>query len=218
MAVFDLEMSLPILRGQLPAEADIRIVEGVADWDDLRATLNAEGWDDVQTIIIDSATQAEELAAGWVLKHIPNDKGCHVDRLEEYGYGKQFGYMYDTFLTLLSDLDRHVRQGRNVILTAHDCTMQVPNPAGPDWLRYEPRLQSPPSGKNSTRLRVREWADHVLFLTFDIEVQKDGKAHGSGTRTLYPVEQPWFMAKSRSAETAIPVQKNDRTVWAQIIS
>ena len=29
-----------------------------------------------------------------------------------------------------------------------------PNPAGEDWLRYEPRLQSPNSGKASIRLRV----------------------------------------------------------------
>ena len=107
--------------------------------------------------------------------------------------------MFDTFLPLLADLDRHARAGRNVVLVCHDCTSTVPNPAGEDWLRYEPRLQSPNSGKASIRLRVREWADHVLFVGYDVSVGKDGKGRGAGTRTLYSAEVPHCMAKSRAS-------------------
>jgi len=216
VAIFDLELSIPVLRPQLPAEADIRVVAGVETWQEFREALHASGWDGIGTIVVDSVTKAEELAAAWVLANVPTEKGKKAERLEDYGWGKQFGHIYDTFLCLLGDLDQHVRAGRNVILIAHDCTTQVPNPAGPDWLRYEPRLQSPSSGKNSIRLRVREWADHVLFLAFDVEV-RDGKAQGTGTRTLCPVELPHFMAKSRTASTAIEVNKNDPSIWSQII-
>jgi len=216
VAIFDLETSLPVLRPQLPEELDLRIVAGVESWQDLRGALHADGWQDVGTIVIDSVTRAEELCAAWVLANVPLDNGRRAERLEDYGWGKQFGHIYDTFLALLGDLDRHVRAGRHVILIAHDCTTEVPNPAGPNWLRYEPRLQSPTSGKNSIRLRVREWADHVLFLGYDVDVQ-DGKGKGTGTRTLYPVELPHCMAKSRTCETAQAVAKNDPTLWQPII-
>jgi hypothetical protein len=124
--------------------------------------------------------------------------------------------VFDTFLPLLADLDTHVRAGRNVMLICHDCTCNVPNPAGEDWLRYEPRLQSPTSGKASIRLRVREWADHVLFMGYDVAVNKDGKGQGSGTKTLYTSELPHFMAKSRTTQEPIIVS-NVSEVWSNII-
>ncbi len=216
VAVFDLERSLPVLRPQLPDELDLRVVDGVETWRDLRAALRAGGWEDIRTVVIDSATRAEELAAAWVIENVPTDNGRKAERLEDYGWGKQFTHIYETFLALLGDLDGHVRAGRHVVLIAHDCTTEVPNPAGPNWLRYEPRLQSPGSGKSSVRLRVREWADHVLFLGYDVDVE-DGKGKGTGTRTLYPVELPHCMAKSRTCDQACGVGRNDPAVWQRFV-
>jgi len=184
--------------------------------DDMMDALKAPGWDRVKTIVIDSLTKAEELAIESTLKWIPHEKGHKCQRLEDYGYGKGFSHVFDTFLPLLNLLDSHTHAGRHVILICHDCTTNVPNPAGEDWLRYEPRLQSPTSGKASIRLRVREWADHVLFLGYDVAVDKDGKGQGSGTRTLYPVELPHCMAKSRTCGEAIPL--NGSNVWNHIIT
>ena len=73
------------------------------------------------------------------------------------------------------------------------------------------------SGKASIRLRVREWADHVLFMGYDMDVNKDGKAKGSGTKTIYTSELPHFMAKSRTCQSAIPVGDDGKAVWAEII-
>jgi len=106
VAIFDLETSLPVLRPQLPEELDLRIVAGVETWQDLRGALHADGWQDVGTIVIDSVTRAEELCAAWVLANVPLDNGRRAERLEDYGWGKQFGHIYDTFLALLGDLDR----------------------------------------------------------------------------------------------------------------
>jgi len=218
VAIFDLELSMPILRPQIPAEADIRIVAGAATWQQLRDALSADGWGDIKTLVIDSVTKAEELALAHVLATIPIDEKRKASRIEDYSYGKGYTHLYETFLTLLGDLDRHVRAGRNVILIAHDCTTEVPNPTGADWLRYEPRLQSPASGKNSVRLRVREWADHVLFLGFDLgDVEKGKMATGFTSRTLYPVELPHCMAKSRTCCESQVVTKNNPAVWSNII-
>ena len=207
VASFDLDDSLAVLR-----PAHTQRIAGVNTWDDLRATLNGDGWDPVRTVVIDSATRAEELAVAWTIANVPHEKGNRISRIEDYGYGKGYQHVYETFLTLLGDLDRHVRAGRNVILICHDCTTTVPNPQGEDWTRYEPRLQSPTSGKASIRLRVREWVDHVFFLGYDVDV-KDGKGRGSGTRTLWPVEMPHCMAKSRRLADPIPVELDSTAVW-----
>jgi len=220
VAFFDLDDSLPRLRSSFVESGlnlDIRPVEGITGWQDMRNALHAQGWEAVKTIEVASATRAEELAVAHTLAPEPHEKKeIKIRRIEDYGFGKGYQHVYDTFLTLLGDLDQHTRAGRNVILICHDCTNTVPNPSGDDWLRYEPRLQCPASGKAAIRLRVREWADHVLFLGYDIDVQ-EGKGKGSGTRTIYPCELPHCMAKSRTLADAVPLAKFDPSLWSKLL-
>ena len=213
VAVFDLDESLPRLKSQL---THLPGVVTAATWVDLRGALQSQGWDEVKTIVIDTVTRAEDLCIAHTLATVPHEKGHKVSKLEDYGYGKGYQFVFETFLPLLGDLDRHCRAGRHVILIAHDCTHNVPNPSGEDWLRYEPKLQDPPSGKASIRLRVKEWADHLLFLGYDTVVTKEGKGLGSGTRTLWPAELPHCMAKSRTTQTPIAITTGE-TVWGEII-
>lgn len=219
VAFFDLDDSLPRLKAQLRDSGlglDLRPVTGISTWAQMRDALHAPGWDEIKTLVIDSATKAEELGADHTVATVPHEKGNRVQRIEDYGFGKGYVHVYDTFLTLLGDLDQHTRAGRNVILICHDCTSNVPNPDGEDWIRYEPRLQSPASGKSSIRLRVREWADHVLFVGYDVAV-KDRKGKGSGTRTIYPSELPHCMAKSRTISEPLPLTKYDQTLWQSLL-
>ncbi len=219
VAIFDFDDSLPRIAGSLAG--DIRVIDGVETWQAMRDALASPGWDEIRTIIIDTLTRAEELAVAHTLATVPSDgKNNYVKRTEDYPYGKGYQYIYDTFLPLLSDLDAHVKRGRNVILVAHDCTTNVPNPGGADWLRYEPRLQSPPSGKGSIRLRVREWVDHLLYIGYDVAVSSDGKGVGRGTRTAYTRETPTCMAKRRKETDiadSIPVAPGSVDVWDQLM-
>ena len=220
VAVIDLDDSLPILLPSLGG-LDIRRVAGVSTWQEIRDVLRSPGWDEIKTIVIDSATKAEELALDWTLKNVKHEKdGVIIRRIEDYGFGKGYQHLYETFLTLLGDLDAHVRAGRNVVLIMHDCTASVPNPRGEDWIRYEPRLQNPSSGKASVRLRLREWLDHLLFIGYDVECtrQMDGKARGQGSRTLYPREMPWCMAKSRTLAEPLELVQFDTTLWTQLFA
>jgi hypothetical protein len=216
----DLDDSLPILRPLL-GELDIRRVAGITGWQDIRDALHSDGWDDVRTIVIDSVTKAEELALEWTLRNVKHEKeGVVIRRIEDYGFGKGYQHLYETFLVLLGDLDRHVRAGRNVVLICHDCTATVPNPKGEDYIRWEPRLQNPSSGKASVRLRVREWLDHLLYMGYDVECAKhhNGKAQGHGTRTIYPQEMPWCMAKSRTLAEQIELVHFDTTLWSKLLA
>ncbi len=213
IAFFDLDESL----GKLGIVDDnVKPVDGIETWKDLIDALQAPGWDSIKSIVIDTATRAEELCVNYTLATVKNDKGSTVNSIEGYGYGKGFQHVFEVWLTLLSVLDKHCRAGRHVVLVCHDCTSNVPNPMGDDWLRYEPRLQSPSSGKASIRLRVREWADHVLYIGYDIDVDEDGKGRGVGTRTMYPCELPHCMAKSRTTAEPISIEEGV-DVWETII-
>lgn len=191
-------------------------VEGIDSWSSLRACLQSSALDSYGTIVLDSATRAEEWAIGHTLATINNEKGDRVKSVEGYGFGKGYQYVYETFLLLLQDIDAQVRNGRSVILIAHDCTANVPNPGGEDFIRFEPHLQAPKSGKASIRERVFQWADHVLFLGYDVAV-KEGKGRGAGTRTIYPAEMPTHRAKSRTlADPVVYSGANDGAIWTSI--
>ncbi|MEN6535018.1 MAG: ATP-binding protein [Bryobacteraceae bacterium] len=209
VAVVDADDSLAVLGAQ------VKVVP-VNNYGDLRLALRAPIWDGIRTIVLDSATAIEEWVIAWTLANVPHEKGHSIKRIEDYGFGKGLQHIYDSFMPLLADLDTHVKAGRNVVLVMHDCTTTVPNPTGDDYLRYEPRLQSPNSGKNSIRLRVREWLDHLIFIGYDIAA-KDKKATGSGSRTFWPTEQAHCMAKSRRIADSMEYVQGDDTLWRALM-
>jgi len=195
---------------------DAQRVEGIESFNDLRGCLQSSLFDGYQTIVLDSATKAEELAVAYTLATVTTDKGQRASSVEAYGFGKGYQHVYDSFLLLLSDLDSQVRRGRNVIVIAHDCVVDVPNPVGENFIRYEPHLQGPKSGKASIRNRVVQWADHVLYVGYDV-ASVDGKGIGTGTRTIWPFERPDHIAKSRSVGEELPFNDpTDGTIWSMI--
>ena len=218
IAFIDLDDSLPVLKPRLDAQGigtRLAMVDGVTDWGALLAALNADGWDEIKTIVVDTATRAEKMCEDWIVATVPNEKGAKVANIEGYGFGKGYVIKEREFSKLLAVLDRHARAGRNVVLICHDCVSNVPNPDGDDWLRSEPRLQNPQGGKASIRAAVKEWCDHLLFIGYDVAAEK-GKAKGSGTRTMYTAERPHCMAKSRTTTDAIPLA-DGAFDWGQIL-
>lgn len=196
---------------------DVERVSDVATWEDLRSVVHdAALLAPYGAIVIDSGTKAEELCMAWVLANVKDQQGNKVERVEDYGYGKGYSHIYETFLALLGDLDAVTRSGKHVVVICHDCTANVPNPAGEDWLQYQPRLQNPPKG--SIRHRVKEWADHLLFVGYDVATNKDGKGIGSGTRTIYPTEMPTHWAKSRRLANVIPYADGSAELWNQLLN
>lgn len=193
-------------------------VDDVLTWQDLRDALSDDGlWTGIDAIVIDDLSKAEELATNWVVQNVKHEKKEKPIRsIEDYGFGKGYTHVYEAFLTLLSDLDRHVRAGRHVVCICHECTANVPNPGGEDWIRYEPRLQSPPSGKSSIRHRVKEWCDHLLFIGYDTAVNESGKAIGGGSRTIYPQEMPTHWAKSRCLTEPIIYDDGSSELWVKL--
>lgn len=209
-AFIDLDKSLGKLSGQY-VNHDVDVLD-VASWQELCDYLSADGWDGYNNIVIDTMTMAEQLAVDHTLATVPNGNNV-AKSIEDYGYGKGYGFVFESFIKLLPILDKHTLAGRNVILICHDCQRTVANPAGDDFLRFEPRLQDPASGKASIRLRLREWCDHVLFVTYDISVDaKSKKASGAGLRSVYTADQTWCMAKSRKTSQTFSLD-NPADFW-----
>jgi hypothetical protein len=184
-------------------------------WDEARSVLHdMDLIRQYKAIVFDSFTKGEELAVAWTKANIQTEKGKYVRRLEDYGFGKGFTHVFETFLTLLGDLDAIARMGIHVIATCHDVVETVPNPDGENFLQYQPRLQSPPkTGK--IREKVREWCDHLLYIELDKFVE-DGKATGSGSRTIYCTSAPTHWAKTRCLTEPVPYPKGDYTIWNKI--
>jgi hypothetical protein len=196
-------------------ELNIRRVTGINTWNDLRAFVRDGDFSDVQTLVIDNGTAAEELCRQHVIAYVKGGKNQTINSIEDYGYGKGGTFLVEEWRKLLGDLDVHRRANRNVVLIAHERIGKVPNPSGEDFIRYEPRLYS---DKNASVMHVtKEWCNHVLFISYDV-VASDGKAKGSGTRTIYSAETATFMAKSRTLDsTPIPFQRGDGSVWNKLI-
>lgn len=191
---------------------DIANGERIESWSELRGILHDDRLlEPFGAVIVDSLTKAEEFSVKHTLETIPLEGGGFTDHIEGYGYGKGYANNYSTFLNLLGDLDAVHRRGKHIVAICHDCTANVPNPYGEDWIRYEPRLQNSP--KASIRHRVREWCDHLLFVGYDVAVNKDGKGKGAGTRTIYPTEMPTHMAKSRSLSKTVIYQDGNPELW-----
>lgn len=197
---------------------DVDRIEGIGSWDELRGVLHDEPiWNGFGAVVIDDLTKAEELAVRWTIENVPHEKKEKAIRsIEDYGFGKGLTHTYETFLTILADLDAHIRAGRQVVCIAHECTASVPNPGGVDFIRYEPRLQSPASGKNSVRHRVKEWCDHMFFIGYDTFVNESGKAQGGGSRTIFPAEMPTHWAKSRCMSEPIVYERGSCELWKSL--
>jgi len=183
-------------------------------WEELRWSVQ-NTVSDYDAFVIDSLTKAEEMAIRYVLENVRHKDNKPIRSIEDYGWGKGYIHAYEEFLKLLQDIDNQVRRGVAFIGICHDCVSNVPNPGGDEYIRYEPRLQASKLG--SIRHRVKEFCDHLLYIGFDINVV-GGKAEGSGTRTIHPVEQPTHWAKSRKLRNSVKYEEGDSKIWKQIFA
>lgn len=198
---------------------DVQRINDIQYWEELLAVLRDDSlMSQYGAIVIDSFTKAQELDESWVIRNIKHskDKSKVIKSLADYGFGEDATFVYETFLQLLGELDNQVRKGRHVVGICHDCTANVPNPEGEDFIRYEPRLLSPKSGKNSIRHRCKEWADHLFYIGYDVSVSDEGKATGAGTRCIYSTERPTYWAKSRSLSDQIVYTDGSAELWHQL--
>jgi hypothetical protein len=197
----DLDGSASHIRNPITGEP-LRVVQGIEDFADLRDALNQSSlWPKGGTVVLDTATKVcEELAPAFVLA-TQTIKGQRVDSFRKFGWDGD-RYVLDVMRALLTDLDSHVRNGRNVILLCQQGQGTVSNSEGADFQRDEPALQH---RKDCSVLETyKQWANHVLRIGYaDVNVlAEDGKRGKAAltsdtTRIIYTGGALHFAAKTR---------------------
>lgn len=119
-----------------------------------------------------------------------------VTSVEDMPYGKGFSAALDEWRILLARLERlRAVKKMHVIMLAHAWIKPFKNPAGDDFDRYEMKLHAKAAGL------LKEWADVVLFATFETHTHKNKqqqvKGIDTGARIMHTQRRAAWDAKNR---------------------
>lgn len=143
------------------------------------------------TLVIDTIDRAESL----LVTRLCEESGC--TSIESYGggYGKGYTALQERFTKdFLMRLDRVIAKGVNVVLLAHAMMRKLESPDNPPYDRWELKVSK------KVAPAVKEWADILLFMNYDVTVIKEGnqmQAKGAGKRMMHANHMPTYDAKNR---------------------
>lgn len=197
----------------------LRAVPGLETFEDVRAALQSEVFDGCKSIVIDTVTELQAWAIPATFRRVPSGQGQVAATIEDYGWNKGYRHWYDTMRLILGDCDRHVREGRNIIMLAQVRSGKRSNPAGEDYLCDAPALYY--SREVSIVDAYMEWADHVLRLDLaNLTVDKQRKVSSTNERAVYVHPEAHFLAKSRTVSPDYAVVEfkspQDDSIWRLI--
>lgn len=223
-AFINLEGSAEILKGRMeqiaPERLDhIHIVDfdftedAAQDYDNLCATIEADGYDGMNTIVIDSWTVVQKLMKAYVFKH-EQYKGKPCTSTEDYGYSTFPIYAFKHYTRLQNALLAHIRAGRDVVVIAHAVDETIPDAALNDMKQWQFDAFMMKSGKESIRHDMYNTADQVWFMS-NGTLAGDKKKATSGARMVYLVGTGVIWAKSRtySGDPAVLVPDGESIPW-----
>lgn len=168
---------------------------GRASWEAVAGALQllAGGVGDlagVETLVVDTINALEGLCA----VHVAGSAG----ELEAYGggYNKGAKRVAELWRGFLADIDRmQARRAVNVLLIGHAKRLTTKNPGGAEWNRWGLALF--PEVADLTT----QWADEVLFATWEIAKADPRKKHApglaTGRRVVHTSTGPGWEGKNR---------------------
>jgi hypothetical protein len=175
-------------------------VPGIETFDDIRAALQSDVFDDHQTINIDTLTASQEWGLQYTYRTVKGPQNTTAKNIEDYGYSKGYRHLQDTMHLLQADLDKWVRRGKNVLLLCQSATMKE-RTEGADYLKDGPDLSHNSMG--SVRNDFIAWADHVFRINWEsATVTKDRKIAPVRGRLIQTHPDASFHAKSRGSALA----------------
>lgn len=192
----DKSLLLPIEEGW--GKLDVERLPLVTTFAEYGAAISALRQDkhEYKILALDSLDWLEPLVWQETLRRYPRPG---VDTIEGYGYGKGFFHACEIWREVLGDL-KALRDERNmaIVVIAHSEIKTFNDPTQESYDRFQIKLN-----KQASAL-VFEWADAVLFASFDTKIKREErrgqiitKGTSSGKRRLYCEERPAFQAKNR---------------------
>lgn len=144
-----------------------------------------------ETVVLDSVDWLEDFVNHELLKEYTE---------KELAYGREALYAEQKLGEVLTAFNLlRLKRNMSIVVIAHSEIRRFDSPLTEPYDRYQPKL----SGRNSSLLQ--EWADAVLFATYDIVVKSEDvgfnrkvrRGESSGDRIIYTQERPGFYAKNR---------------------
>jgi len=212
--------------GADPGGSKIRNLDGtplnwipsIETFQDVRDVFHSNIFESAENIVVETATDIEQWGLAHTLANVPKPKsqgGGQATNVHDYGYHEGFSHWCDTMSLLLSDFDRWIRKGKNVILTAQETTIKWKTSGVEDFLMAAPELHH--SRTASTLLAYLRWADHILRIDYANTFVKDGRASPTKERAIFTEGDATFFAKSRTipAEFSVVEFKSpeDDSIW-----
>lgn len=146
---------------------------------------------DFGTLVIDTLDWMEPLVWDFICRR---DKKANI---EDYNYGRGYQAALDEWRRFLATLEsmRRIRK-TDVILLAHSQLRTFKNPTGPDFDRYELKLNLKAGGL------LKEWCDAVLFANYETYAAKEDRTNrvrgvSTGARLIYTERTASWDAKNR---------------------
>lgn len=187
--------------------------DGASDYETLCGLIEADGYADYRTIVVDSWTVVQKLLKAYTFR---NDtyKGHVCTSTEDYAYSTFPIYAFKNYTRLMNALLAHVRAGRDVVIIAHAVDETIPDVALNDMKQWQFDAFMMKSGKESIRHDMFNAADQVWFLTDGTMASDKGKAT-AGCRMAYLNGTGAVMAKSRtySGAPAVLVPDGEALPW-----
>lgn len=168
--------------------------EKIDDWETTRKFLQwiEESKHGYESLVIDTLDRLELYASSQIL--IEGGTKTSVDD-RKFGYGKYKNILSDIWRPILGHLDRIQAKGIHVACLAHGAVQKFDDPQIGEYSRFAPKMNLVTWGP------IVEWADDVIFATFDKGIRKDdnGKLHATfdGSRVAYASKTEGVEAKSR---------------------
>jgi len=125
-----------------------------------------------KTVIIDTVDWMEETVVNAVVAGA-NDEA--IKNIEDFGWGKGWNQVTVRMNGVLSIFDRLIDAGLHVVCLAHCAVRQFDDPklAG-GYHRYELKMYKDRPNSKGTASLLKEWADALLFGTFEDKVKMVG--------------------------------------------
>lgn len=124
-----------------------------------------------KTLVLDTVDWLEQMATDAIIAEANSEK---IQGIEDFGYGKGYTILKESFTYLLNDLEQVIRAGIHVVMLAHSKVVKFEPPDGAGAFdRYELKLS-----KQVAPL-VKEWADLIIFGNWRTQIAEKGKGENT---------------------------------------
>lgn len=185
-------------------------------FEETRDILHSNIFDDIETIVLDHATELQQLAQSYMFKTIKKEKGETAVNIEDYGWHKGYRHWYDTMRLILQDCDSWIRKGKNIIIIAQESISKSSQAGIEEFVKDGPDLYH--DSKVSILNSYVSWAEQVFRIEYsNMIVDKKKRVNPVKERQIRIHPDATFYAKSKTIsakyDTVTFEEPKDDSIW-----